>query len=230
MLRHGWKFVLLIVVAVFLFFWLIKAPLVSVYLSDKLGVPVTMRTISIWPKTTTIRHFRIANPSRYRKPSALEIGKTRIHYNWRNVIGNPAIIDLITLDQVELNIVIDSVSGSDNNWSAIGSSMPEVRHERGVMIKKMIVKDVIVNVSGRGATLLGVSGQKRFNQMEFDNINSKDGFPTKELIQQIFKGAGILKYLERFLNPTQVIKEVLSPFHIFGKNEPLRDLSRAQKD
>ncbi len=220
MWKHGWTLIVLIVIAVLIFLWLVKAPIMSTYLTKKLGIPVTVRTISMWPSTTTIRYFKIANPHGYSPRTALEVKKIKIHYRWGALTSDPRVIDLITLNEMELNIDIQNKSGSNNNWAAIGAQMPtSSRSTREVLIKRLVLKDMTVNVTGSGAKALGVAGTKHFDQMEFHNINSKEGFPTKELVSQIFRGAGLWKYLENFLNPAQRIKNTLNPFDIFGKKK-----------
>lgn len=217
MFRNGWKLIGLIIVAAFVFLWLIKAPIMSSYLTKKIGVNVSMRTISMWPKETIIRHFKIANPSGFRSSTAFEVDKTRINYRWPALTSQPSEIDLIVLDGVFLNIEIRS-GPSDNNWTAIGAQMPERKGGKEVIIHKLILRNMTVKTEGTGAKKLGVSGTQHFDQMEFEEINSRNGFPTKELISRIFGGAGLRKYIENLLNPTQQIKDALQkPFKLFGK-------------
>lgn len=217
MFRHGWKLIGLILIAAFVFLWLIKAPIMSSYLTKKIGVNVTVRTISMWPKETMIRHFRIANPSGFRSSAAFEVDKTQINYRWKALTNQPSEIDLIVLDGVSLNIEIRS-SGSDNNWAAMGAQMPKRRGGKEVIIHKLILRNMTVKTEGSGAKKLGVDGTQHFDQMEFEEINSREGFPTKELISRIFGGAGLRKYIENLLNPTQQIRDTLQkPFKLFGK-------------
>ena len=222
MFRHGWKLVVLVLVAAFVFLWLIKAPIMSYYLTKKMGIPVTVRTISMWPKQTNIGHFRIENPKKYRTRTAFEVEKTKIYYDWKSLRAAPHKIDLITLNDVFLNIYINNPTGTDNNWADIGSHIPETRNGAEVIVHKLVIRNLTVKTEGPGAKLLGVAGTQHFAQMEFNEINSKNGFPTKELISQIFQGAGLRQYLERFLNPTQTIKDVLNPFRIFGEAPEIR--------
>lgn len=220
MFKHGWRLVGLIVVAALVFLWLIKAPIMSIYLTNKIGIPVTARTVSMWPKETTMRYFRIDNPPGFRALSALEVKKTTINYRFGALTSVPSEIDEIILDDAELNIEIRNPKGTDNNWTAIGLEMLKYKSSnRGVIIHKLIIRNLTVETQGRGAKLLGVSGTRHFNQMEFNEINSEQGFPTKELVTAIFQDAGLLKYLENFLNPTERIKGALNPFHIFGQQK-----------
>jgi hypothetical protein len=216
MARHGWKFFLLLILVLLVFLWLIKAPAVAAYLSKKVGVEVTLRTISIWPSSTTIRSFRIENPDEYRSRTAFESKKAEISYQMDSLRKTPLEIDEIVLDGVYLNIILNSIKATDNNWSAIGARMPRGKRGREVLIHKLILRNMTVETQGKGARLLGVSGKQYFDEMEFNEINSAEGFPTKELIANIFGKVGILKYIQNFLNPVEDIKGVLNPFKIFG--------------
>ncbi len=220
MFRHGWRLVLLIAIAVLVFLWLIKAPIMSSYITSKMGVQTTVRTISMWPSETVIRYFRIANPPGFSSRTAFEVKKTMLHYRFGALTSIPSEIDKIILDNVYLNIEVRG-SSSDNNWAAIGAQIPQRRSGREVIVHKLILRNMTVETKGKGAKILGVSGTRHFDEMEFDEINSVDGFPTKELVSRIFQDAGLIKYLENFLNPTQRIKDTLNPFNLFGKQKTL---------
>lgn len=217
MWKHGWKLIILIIIATLIFLWLIKAPIMSTYLTNRMGVPVIVRTISMWPSWSRIRYFKIKNPHGYHPRTALEVKKIEMDYKFGQLTGHPSVIDLITLDNVTLNIEVRNRSGSDNNWAAIGAEAAEVESSREMIVKKLVMKNITVNVMGKGAQALGVAGTKHFDKLEFNNINSKEGFPTKELVVQIFQGVGFRRFIESFLNPTQRIKRSLNPFNIFGK-------------
>ncbi|OGN56420.1 MAG: hypothetical protein A3D96_05050 [Chlamydiae bacterium RIFCSPHIGHO2_12_FULL_44_59] len=220
MWKQSWKFGVLIAMAVLIFLWLIKAPIMSSYFTKKLGVPITMRTISMWPSISTIRYFRIANPHGFPSKAAFEVQKISIHYSWGRLTSQPSVIDLIEMQDVELTVNLRNLTGSDNNWAAIGAAMPKSRvSRREFIIRKLILRNMTVKVTGKLPATLGVAGTQHFDQMEFENISSKEGFPTKELVRRIFHGAGLQKLLEYFLNPTDTIKEALNPFHIFGQRD-----------
>ena len=215
--QHGWKFGVLLTLIIFSFLWLIKAPILSTYFSEKMGIEVTARTVSVWPHLTRMRHFRIANPDEFRSPTALLAKQVRIRYTFGSLISTPRIIEEIVLQDVDLNILIRNTKGTDNNWAVIASQMHKPRKKAHIVIKKLIIRNLTVTVEGKGAKVLGVAGVQHFDQMEFDNIDSNEGFPTQQLIANIFKNAGIFKYIENLINPTQRIKEALNPLNIFGK-------------
>ncbi len=218
--KYGWKLFVLLIVAAAVFVWLIKTPILSTYISDKLRIPLTFRSISIWPHVTTIRHFQIPNPSSYSN-AALKVDRIHIGYDTERLFGNPVEIDLIELDNAYLNIILPTDDRDDNNWTELGSHIVRSRTGKAVIVHKLAINNLTVNTEGAGAKKLGIDGVRQFNHMEFDEIDSRQGFPTEELINQIFKGAGIESYLRHFLNPENYLKKALNPLNkIFGKNEP----------
>ncbi len=209
----------LIIVGVIAAIWCIKAPIMSSYLTKKLGLEVSVRNISIFPTEIDMKYFKIENPSGFSSRTAFEVEKTKVKYRWSALTHSPSEIDLITLDNVALNIEIRKGGTSDNNWAEIGSYMPKRKSDRQVVVHKVIVRNLTVTTEGVGANTLGVAGIKHFDQIEFDEIDSREGFPTKELINQIFEGAGLKIFIQKFVNPTQQIQKALNPFHIFGTKE-----------
>ncbi|MGB7979120.1 MAG: hypothetical protein WCF19_08230 [Chlamydiales bacterium] len=230
MFGHGWRLACLIIIAAFVFLWLVKAPIMSSYLTQKLGVDVSVRMISMWPRQTILRLFTIANPPGFQDRNALEVAKTKIHYRWGPLTATPSEIDLIELENLMIHIEIQNRSGSDNNWAALGARMPEKRGGAEVIIHRLTLKNMTVVTDGPGAEALGVAGTKNFDHMEFTDIDSRDGFPTKELISRIFEGAGLIQYLQNFLNPTERIKDTLNPFGIFGQKRTPENLLEGSLD
>jgi hypothetical protein len=202
----GWKRTAIIIVAVFVLLWLMKAPLISGCMTEKLGVPVSALSITMRPSYTKVWKFKLANPTGYRG-AALKAEKVEIDYRMKELKLTPSEIDLIELDNVELHIFID---GDTNNWKEIGAKMPRMRKKREVVVHKFVITnlEVIVKGGGRDET-------KHFDQLEFDDIDSLNGFPTRELVNQIFGATGFLKFIEDTFNPVDDVERVLDPFSIF---------------
>lgn len=212
----GWKIGGLILVGMIAALWLIKAPLISSYLTKKLGIEISLRTVDVRPKYMKMGHFRIANPEGFKDKTALSVDTTTVDYRWEAL---PQEIDLITLDRVFLNIDIRTSDTSDNNWTALGAEMPKVRDQQRVVVHKLIVNDLTVKTDGKGARGLGIDGVKHLARLEFNEIDSEEGFPTKELISQIFQGAGLKIFIQKFVNPVMQIQKALSPLKLFGEKE-----------
>lgn len=219
MFKKGWKLVGLLVIAAVVFLWLIKTPILSTYISNKLRVPLTMRSVSIWPKETNIHHFQIPNPPGY-SHSALKIDKIQINYEPHRLFGNPVEMDLVELDNVYLNIVLPTDERDNNNWTELGARMSHQKTGKEVIIHQLVIRNLTVKTEGAGAKKLGIDGVRQFAHLQFNEIDSRQGFPTEELIARIFKGAGIEMFLRKFLNPEGYIQKALNPIkNVFGQIE-----------
>ncbi len=222
MKKHGWKIILLLIIAAIAFLWLIKAPIMSAYLSNKMKVPVSVGNISMWPKQTTIRNFKINNPHGFKTPAAFKADHTEVDYNFKRLTGEVSEIDQILIDGVYLSIECSNPDCSSNNWSAIGTKMPkEDKRVHEVLIHDLVLTNMTVEIRGLG--LFGKPETKYFDRMEFKEIDSRTGFPTKELIAKIFGNAGLLKYVQDAFNlPQDAIQQFLNPLKSFGsENEEM---------
>lgn len=229
MLYHGWRLWAMIGLGVLTFLWLIKASAMAIYISDKMNIPVTIRWITVWPSETLLHGFRIANPPRFHKVSALQAKRIQITYHPQQILATPAEIEEVVFDKVTLNIELPTLAKADNNWTAIGARMQKSGKGKGVIVHKLILRDLTVETLGKGAQALGIAGVQHFDQIEIDQIDSRQGFPTKELIQQIFEKVGLLNYLEKFINPSERIKNTLNLFDLFG-NIPPEEIRGSERD
>lgn len=206
----SWKILLLIVVGCVIFIWLIKAPIISWYLTDKLKVPTSVSSVSMWPSETVMHRFRIKNPSGFKMKSAFEADTITISYRLQQLRGNPSEIDRIIVDDIFLGIECSNPMCSKNNWTAIGGGMAkkqEHQKKRQVLIHKLILTNMRVEVRGLG---IGKPPMiKQIDRLEFNEISSETGFPTDKLIRAIFQGAGLQDYVQDLLNPQNALKKYL---------------------
>lgn len=191
--------------------WFSMAPITSSYLSKKMGVPVTIGQILVWPKKTQIAQFRISNPEGYRSHTAFAADYVGIEYQWSSLMSDPVTIDSILLDDVVLNIQLDRLTADGNNWSVIASRVAAPKGN--VLIRTLKIKDLTVVVQGAAARSLNIAGTRHFDELTFHDINSANGFPTKELIHKIFDDIGLKQYLQNLLDPIQQLKKT---FKLFG--------------
>ncbi|MBS0625923.1 MAG: hypothetical protein JSS32_07730 [Verrucomicrobia bacterium] len=223
----GRKAVVLGVIAVVLFFWLIKAPIMASYLTKKLGVDVSIGSISMWPSQTKMNNFRIRNPHGFKSKSAFKVESTQIQYAFKKLWAEPTEIDLIDLENIFLSVEFKDSMGTSNNWTAIGERMPNTSTSHEVLIHKLVVRNLTIEIRGLG--LLGASTKKTVPYLEFYEINSKEGFPTKELIRQIFGGAGIQQYIQNMFNPQKIIEKYL-PFKLGSENDTPEESSGVSEE
>jgi len=219
--KLSWKILILIIIGFILFIWFIKTPIMSRYLTNKLGVPVAISSISIWPSQTKILDFEIKNPRGFKLKDALKAKTTTINYRMHQLFGNPSEIDEIEIDDIYLSIILTSPMGNDNNWTAIAAGMPQEEQkgtgsDHEVIVHRLILSNLYVEI--QGGQFIRAPSSKRIDRMEFREISSKTGFPTKELINEIFKGAGIQQYIKDLFNPGKVFQQ-WSPRGLFGDGE-----------
>lgn len=210
-----WILTIFVILGLIVFVWVIKAPILSNYITKKMGVPVRLGTISVWPSHTKIGHFRILNPPEYQTRTALEIDYTKINYHWNHLITNPHEIEQIVLNDVFLYIYVEGIK--NNNWVEIAASIPEKRSNEEVLINKLVINNLTVMTEGPGAKKFGIAGTQHFDKIEFNHIDSREGFPTKELISKIFQKMGMGQILDKFLNPERYLKKALKPWNLFGE-------------
>jgi len=193
---------------------LLKAPIISSYLSHKLGVNVSMRSVSISTNGMKISKFKINNPIGARTNTALSAQDIDVAYQWKELRSDPGVIEDIELNNVFLGIELYNSSGSRNNWSQILATVDDNQDKdaKEMIIRRLVIKNLSVSVRGKG---IFSSWQKikEIPRLEFRNISSKEGFPTEKLIEQIFDEANLGTYIKELIKqPVKVLDKVLSPF------------------
>jgi len=209
MKKYGWKALVLLALAALVFVWLIRAPILSSYLTKKMGLEVSLRWIGLWPSHTTIHLFKVKNPPGY-TGEAFKAAKIVCNYQLGPLFGDPSVIEEIEIHNCVLRIDFPSSLSASNNWTAIGE---KIRKERGggVIIRKLILTNFDVEI--HGSPVFVKAKQTHFDRLEFDEIDSEEGFPTEKLIQLIFQTSGIDQFLQNLFQPAQ---KYLSPLKIFG--------------
>ena len=231
--RGSIGFVILIIIIAVVVVWVLKAPIMSSYLSKKLGVPVSMLGIKMRPSYTRISRFHIANPRGSKTKTAFSTKTINIDYDLKELFGDRTTIDRIDLNDVFLGIEFYNPLGTKNNWTAIGGNLSKKKSNgHPYLIRKLVISDMDVEIYGMGLSgLLGGVEKKHIDRLEFTNINSKDGFPTEQLIEAIFGRAGLQDYIKNLFSPQGVIKDAVKPlFRLFGKNNEAFSEQESLKD
>jgi hypothetical protein len=214
--------ILIVIVGVIIAFWLLKAPIVSGYLSDKMGVPVSIGSLSIRPSHTHFKNFQIDNPRGFKKKAAFSSQDIAIDYDFHQLFQDPVVLDQIVLDNVYLNIEILAKNGKKTNWSEIGKKIAQhaqkqMQVQRGMVIKSLVLTNITVEVSGlKFIPILKIPPVQHFDRWDFGEVDSRSGFPTQELIEKIFGKAGVLDYIQGVFDQVQKLQKSLSPMKLFG--------------
>lgn len=214
LVKSTFGLVILIIIAAVVLLWLLKAPIVASYLSHKLGVKVSVGGINFSKEETNIRKFKINNPIGARTNTAFSSQKIDIQYSLSDLRSDPGVIDNIDLSNAYLAIELYNTSGTRNNWTQILQNLDKEKDKdsKEIIIKRLIIRNLSVSVRGKGL-FASWKKIKDIPYLEFKNISSKTGFPTEELIKQIFDEANLGTYVKEIIKqPVKVIDKFLSPF------------------
>ncbi|MBF8262543.1 MAG: hypothetical protein HW387_208 [Parachlamydiales bacterium] len=215
MKKWGWRTIGITVAAVIVFLWLIKAPIMSSYLSQLLGMRVSVASVSVSPTETKMSNFKIDNPWKYKGATAFQAATIQADYQWNQLRSDPTVIDRIEIDQIYLGIEFFNSSGSQNNWKEIAAKIPKREAEsKEVIINELIFTNMTVEITGMG--VWAKTETRTIDRMEFTNVSSKNGFPTRELIANVFGNAGLMDYIKNIIPLPGGILKMLIPF---GCNE-----------
>lgn len=199
--KHRVRFYTFLTLGIFSFLWLIKVPVLSLYLQDKLRLPISIEWMSIWPRESLIREFRIENPKGFSEKNAMKVDAITIVYKIPNLFSSVSQIEEIFLDTVTVDV--EFINETVNNWTELSKNMPKPKKLHPVKIKSLIAKDlniIIRNMEGAHYEL-----KKHVDELKLQNLNSEKGFPTELVIQKIF-GSFELEDL---------LKDAFDPFHLF---------------
>jgi hypothetical protein len=204
----GWKISVLAILAGLLFLWLMLAPVFSSYLSSKLGMNVSVSAVHISPTGLRLSQFTIENPWKSEIEHAFKADSISSFFGWKHLFEDPSIIDRIEIDQVYLGIEFDKILSTETNWTEILEKMPQPKEgAKEVIVKKLILTNMTVDI--RGMAPLGKNQIQTIDRMEFTNVSSHEGFPTREFIARIFGKANLLDYIKNMIpnGPNGIIKK-----------------------
>ena len=225
---HTLLTVVVIVIVAMAAIWIFKGPIIATYLSSKLKVAVSLKSINITKSHMHISNFTIKNPWGYSSSYAFRGNNIDVNYNWSQLTNNPSYIDDIQIEGIYLNVDCNNVTCSKNNWTDILSKFEKKKQKasaREVIIRNLTLRNMTVEVFGMGLD----SNSKNIihiDSMHFSNISSKKGFPTDELIYEIFKRAGLNQYIQDILKATKHLQDFLTPFFSEGERQEKEDLDK----
>lgn len=177
-----------------------------------------MQDISISSSQMKIDDLEVRNPAKAKKRTAFKAKKIEANFSLQELRGKRSVVDSILVDKVYLNVICFDALCSSNNWTEImkGISSTEEKHsKKQFLIKKLIIKDLTVDIHGIGGLIFPSNKKKTItiSYLEFDNITSESGFPTQELFIEIFKRVGIQEYLKSFIQDQgKMLKSLIPPF------------------
>lgn len=213
MRNYGWKLFVLVLLTAFVFVWLVRAPILSIYFSKQSGLNLSIEWIGIWPSEFKMHNFSINNPSGY-EGKAFQAKQIICDYKVSELFNDPAVIEQIEIQNSVLRIDLTNPMSASNNWTAMGEKMPKQKKTGHIIIRKLVLTNF--NVDIRGHHMFVKPKQTHFDRLEFNEIDSQEGFPTELLVRLIFQSSGMNELLQDFFNPARDLQKVLRPLNIFG--------------
>ncbi len=215
--KHGLRTLIISLIIFIVLLWVMKAPVMSMILTNKLRVKVKVGRIVMRPSYTKIHHFKIKNPHGIRKRTAFSTKEIDVKYQFSQLFDNPRVIDEINMEDVFLGIDFINLIGTENNWAEILSNMPKAKgSSKPILIKKLTLKNFKVEIWGKGFNA-ALKKKVEIPSLTFTNINSEKGFPTEQLVAAIFSSAGIKEYIKHLFTPDSIFEELFAPFSDQGE-------------
>jgi hypothetical protein len=179
-----------------------------------------MDSVNLSFSKMNLKNFYIKNPRDTKTKFAFLADNIEVDFSINKLFLYPSIINHILVENIKLNIECKNPLCSRNNWTAIvdniSSKEKKTSAKKEILIQKINFRNLIVDIYD-----LGLDSTKKktafVKEIEFNNVNDKDGFPTKKLIAAIFKGANLNDYLKSVLD----LKRFLDNFNIFSIREEL---------
>lgn len=213
-------FLALIILIALLSLWFLKTEVSSWYLSKKLKTSISIGGIELSKSKIKLQNFKIRNPSGFKHDFGYVCKEVIVSYKLSDVRNDPSVIERIDLNDSQLYIDCKNAQCTNNNWTDI---MKEVSDKKANMSRDTQGKEVIVNnlsmnglhveINGLGL-IPGIKKNVDIDHIDFGEVTSKEGFPTEQLVAEIFKSAGIFDYIKSIINPTKIFDNFksLNPF------------------
>ena len=212
--------IILAIIVLVLFLWFIKTPIMSAYISKKLKLDVSIGKVHMTPSHLKIKNFKIKNPEKTKSKNAFTCKKIEVDFSFSKIFSSPSIIDKISMEDIFIIIECDNALCTKNNWTMMVESVEQKEQKeekKEVIIEKLILDDISVEVRE-----IGLKKSKflaNISHIENYNVNSREGFPTQQLIAALFRSAGLKDYLKDIFEKQKFFENFLTPFKDLSENE-----------
>jgi hypothetical protein len=203
----------------------------SVLLTEKLKVPVSIEEISLSFRTVQADAIVIGNPRGSILPKAFSAQTTRLHAPLTEYLQDTIVIDTLTIDTIYLGLEFDSPTSTKGNWTVIMGNLqsstrssPKEEKPKSVLIKQVILTNISTEVVYKQD---GGNVQKLplIDRMELTNVSSQGGVPLDQLMNsvlgQMLQSVFVRENLKNMMND---ILEQNMPSQFEDVLEPLKGL------
>lgn len=211
------------VVIAILVLWLAKAAILSSYLSHKLSMPLSLKELHLKKGHIEIKDFVVRNPKRYKEKHALNVKEIDLYYSEKEWKQKPKIINELVFEHVDLGIICKDFFCRDSNWTEITknnlNTKTKKKNREEIIINTVIINHLTVKIRADGEKE-DMAREMHIHKITLHNVSSKTGFPTDQLIMEIFVKAGLKNYIKGILDTKSVFDRIEIPFiQKTGKNK-----------
>ena len=219
-------FILGLLIAGSLICYIFAPQIISKILSNDFKIPISISDLKFEKGKLEAYEIKVSNLRKSHSLSALETQKLILRSTLKNIRAKTLLINSLELDDIDINIEYYNSSGTENNWADImkvQTKKPKSKKQRPYLIKKLILKDLNVNLYKKDGT---VKNYPEIKELKLYNISSESGFPIDQIEKAVFN-AVIKSIFQRFnlknlldtVNPANIIPKVFKSIPFIGENQ-----------
>ncbi len=203
------------------FVWTYRSYLTELFLSRQLGVPITIGKIEVNSKAIQITNLIIYNPPKALRPIALRVESIQVNNPLTSYLKDPILIREVVLKNLFIDIELYDPKGEKSNWHTIFQQSSEDQKKtrsflsikRSAIVRDLLLENIHIHLIQNSDAQEDFSPIKK---LEFKNIDTKKGVPTKEIsniiIQHVVNSAFIIKGLKAIFSlPKSLLQTLIDP-------------------
>ncbi len=207
---------IVILFVAFIIVWNMLPSIISSKLTKMAKVPVSITDIHFSTKSVEVERLKVKNPKGSVLDDALTVRTITADVPLTRFFKKEVVINQLLLDKVYISIEFDSKNSNQGNWSTIMNNLNESlassletkeEDQRGVLIKKLILENIKVDLVYRDTK--EVQRLKKINRIELDNISSKGGVPSAQIMNIVMRE--VLRNIFSVENLKNMLQDIIQP-------------------
>ena len=172
--------ILIALIGTLFFGWKQLPRWLSSHLSEKMGVAVSIQTMTLAPSSLGVYELVINSPKGCILPRAFTAKEIKVDAPLTRYLRQDVVIDKVVLQDVYMGLELTSTTNSQGNWSVImdnlNRSLQENPSNGKVLIKELTVRNLQIDLVFRQGNRQ-VKRLKPIPVMSFQNVSSETGLP-----------------------------------------------------
>ncbi|NGX39357.1 MAG: hypothetical protein KR126chlam1_00683 [Chlamydiae bacterium] len=219
-------FIIIIAAIGILFFlgWSRVPDMIANNLSKKLGVAVSIDSMSFTASQVDVKELEIGNPRGYSLPKAFSAKQILVRAPLTQYFKEKIQVEQIVVDDIYLGLEFNTSTGADGNWTQIMSQFQKEadldEEGKSVFIKKLVLKNIQTAVFFRDKGG-NIKQLPPIREIVLTNISTEGGFPIDQLMEsilgqmlkEVFNQQNLNNMIQGILeDPKKAIDTLVKPF------------------